>query len=272
MKKIYEICFSPAGKTEKIIRQTGKELCRELKAEEPEYVSITRPEERNTQLNFDENDFVLIAVPTYAGRVPNKIMPFIKENLKGNGTMGAAIVTYGNRNFDDSLIELRTLMTDNGFQIIGGGTFVCEHSFAQNLATGRPGPEDMLKAGELGAGLARKLIEKNEQVVELPGDKDFHAYYVPKGVDGKPAVFLKAKPVTDFERCINCGKCSEVCPMGSIVHGKQYETTGICIKCQACIKVCPVNARCFVDEAFLSHQAMLNENFAKNENTSEIYL
>lgn len=272
MKKIYAVYFSPAGKTEKIIREIGQSLTKTLKCMAIEYVSITTPKGRTEPMKFDENDFVLLAVPTYAGRVPNKIMPFIKENIMGKNTKGAAIVTYGNRNFDDSLIELGLLMTDNAFKVIGGGAFVCEHSFAEELATGRPNDEDLLKAEELGIKLAKKIMDEDTQAVELPGNKMFDSYYIPKGIDGKPAVFLKAKPETDFNLCTKCGKCSKVCPMGSILAENNYNVKGICIKCQACIKCCPVNAKHFKDEAFLSHQAMLKENFAKNEKASEIYL
>jgi ferredoxin len=85
---------------------------------------------------------------------------------------------------------------------------------------------------------------------------------VPKGTDGEPAKFLKAKPVTDQEKCTACGICAKACPMGSIDPEEKFEATGICIKCQACIKKCPAGAKSFDDAAFLSHRQMLMENFA----------
>ena len=95
-------------------------------------------------------------------------------------------------------------------------------------------------------------------------------YYVPKGIDGQPAKFLKAKPLTDAEKCTACGICAEACPMGSISPAENYETTGLCIKCQACIKKCPVQAKRFDDPAFLSHREMLMKNFS--EKRAEVVL
>ena len=51
-------------------------------------------------------------------------------------------------------------------------------------------------------------------------------------------------------------------------QGKQVlEVTGICIKCQACIKKCPTHAKYFDDPAFLSHVAMLEQNYTRRAET-----
>ena len=51
--------------------------------------------------------------------------------------------------------------------------------------------------------------------------------------------------------------------MGSISAEDPAQVTGICIKCQACIKKCPVQAKYFDDPAFLSHVAMLEQNYTR---------
>ena len=271
IKKIYGVCFSPAGKTAKIVKTVIEKLSDIL--EVPcQYISITTPESREYLFEFDEDDFVVAGTPTYAGRVPNKIMPYITGNIKGKGTMGAALVTYGNRNFDDALIELTGIMKNNGFKILGGGTFVAEHSFAETLAKGRPCEEDFIKAEELAEEICRKITAGHLQEPVIPGNPLYDSYYVPKGTDGQPAKFLKARPETDYTKCTMCGKCEEVCPMGSIHAADRYNVTGVCIKCQACIKACPAEAKKFTDPAFLSHREMLKKNFAETHKESEIYL
>ena len=270
--RICAVYFSPCGNTAKVVKEAAEAFAEASGNSAVENFSITTPEGRRKPLNFTDDDFVVIGVPTYAGRVPNKIMPFIRDEIKGNNTPAAAVVTYGNRSFDDSLIELATLMKDNGYIVTGGGAFVSEHSFAEKLATGKPDKTDCSRAAELGRSLYSKMLKKDYSEPELPGNKNFNKYYVPKGRDGKPAVFLKAKPFTDHELCTKCGNCAEVCPMGSISPEEDYEVTGICIKCQACIKNCEPGAKYFTDEAFLSHRGMLEENFADVENHSEIYI
>ena len=98
--------------------------------------------------------------------------------------------------------------------------------------------------------------------MNVDGDADA-PYYVPKGMDGQPAKFLKAVPKTHEELCIRCGACARLCPMGSIDPEEPGNVTGICIKCQSCIRGCPQQAKYFDDPAFLSHVAMLEENFAE---------
>ena len=99
--------------------------------------------------------------------------------------------------------------------------------------------------------------------IEVRGDDPVTAYYTPLGTDGKPAVFLKAKPKTDPEKCTKCGICATVCPMGSIPKDAPDTCTGICIKCHACVRNCPTGAKYFDDEAFLSHKAMLERDYTR---------
>lgn len=44
------------------------------------------------------------------------------------------IVLFGNRNYDDALIELRNLLEEDGFNTIAAGAFVGEHAFSYTFA------------------------------------------------------------------------------------------------------------------------------------------
>ena len=50
----------------------------------------------------------------------------------------------------------------------------------------------------------------------------------------------------DPERCLRCGKCAEVCPVGNISGGKrqlpEWLHQGRCLTCFACYHYCPVKA------------------------------
>ena len=67
----------------------------------------------------------------------------------------------------------------------------------------------------------------------------------------------------DQDKCSGCGLCAQVCPMGSIDPADPAQVSGICIKCQACIHKCPAGAKYFDDPAFLSHVAMLEQNYTR---------
>lgn len=273
IEKVWVVSFSPTGQTELVGEHVGTAAVRMLKGAELEVIDVTPPAARERRLVFGESDLVIFCTPTYAGRVPNKIMPYYRDCIEGNGALAAAVVTYGNRSYDDSLMELSQLAVQNEFSLIGCGAFVCQHAFAETLAIGRPDEDDLRSASALGRGIAEKIISGSLCKPEkIPGNDPIGPYYVPKGTDGQPAVFLKAKPVTDHEKCVACGLCAKSCPMGSIDAEQGFETTGICIKCQACVRKCPMWAKSFVDEAFQSHRQMLKENYAGGDKKPEIFL
>ncbi len=281
IRKITAIYFSPVGKTEFVARTLSEQL-RDVVGCELMLDDITLPHSREHIREFGPEDLVVFAMPVFAGRIPNKMLDFVRRGFKGLRTKVIPVVTYGNRNFDNGLKELTFELDQNGFLCIGAAAVVVEHSFSDKLAGDRPDIKDVAQIRQFASAVAEKFADYTVENVDckaedicpmdrqniymdidsIPGQWPLEKYYVPLGEDGKPAVFLKAKPKT-ADACVSCGVCAKACPMGSIDAEDVKNVAGICIKCQACVKKCPQRAKYFDDDAFLSHVKMLEKNYQR---------
>jgi len=271
LERVTALYFSPTGTTDKVAGTIAEELAAHL--ELPlEQQSFTRPAEREKEYSFTDKDLVLVASPTYAGKLPNKILPDFQGKLHGNGALAVPVVTFGNRSYDNSLAELCAVLEANGFRTVAAGAFVCRHAFTDELAYGRPGWSDSFEMKQFAKKVSDKVkcLTDMPDPVQVPGDAAA-PYYVPKGTDGQPAKFLKAKPKTDISRCSQCGACARFCPMGAIDPKDAAQVPGTCIKCHACVRKCTKQAKYFDDPAFLSHRAMLEQQFADPKD-NEVFL
>ena len=289
IKTVWALHFSPTGNAERIALEAGRTLSESLGAA-LESVSLNAPAARRKEYVFGPADLLVIACPVYAGRLPNKIAPDLKACLRGNRTPSCALVTFGNRAYDNALAELASVLTAGGFDTVSAGALVGEHAFTDKLGGGRPGVTDIWELREF----ARKTAEAVRNFpanadnfsanadavrnlsasggfpsVSVPGDAEA-GYYVPKGADGLPAKFLKAKPKINA-RCNQCGACAQICPMGAIDPRDASDVPGTCIKCQACVRRCTRQARFFDDAAFLSHVAMLEQTFTEPKENAFFY-
>lgn len=262
IRRVYAVYFSPAGSTRRLTATLARAFAEGFGVP-MDTVDITLPAAREESHAFAEGDLVVCGSPTYAGKLPNKILPYWKEKLTGGDALAVALVTFGNRAYDNSLAELCACLAANGFRTVGAGAFACRHVFSETLAARRPDVEDFAELAKFGAAVAARIAGAVEPPAapEAPGDADA-PYYTPRGTDGEPKAFLKAKPKTS-EDCTRCGVCAALCPMGAIDPNDVSSVPGTCIKCHACVRECPVGAKQFDDPAFLSHKAMLEQEFER---------
>lgn len=271
MKKIWSMYFSGTGTTEKTVKKIAQSIGNKLNLEVCN-IDFTSKKAREKKYEFSSEDLVILGTPVIAGRVPNVLLNFL-ETLKGNGALAVPIVMFGNRNYDDALIELRDISIKDNFTPIGAGAFVGEHSFSTELGKGRPDEEDF-KVMEF---FSDKIIDnlKNNRYFEknlwVKGETPYRWYYQPRDSKGNPIDIRKVKPKTDMELCNNCGLCAKLCPMESIKKECVSTVEGICIKCCACIKKCPQGAKYFDDENFIYHKEELEEEFKRRAQNEIFY-
>ena len=261
-KRIVVLYFSPTGNARKVATEIGEKISQLLHLP-VDKMSFTLPKEREKNFIFGQDDIVICTTPVYAGRLPNKILPFIQENIKGNGAIAITVNVFGNRNYDNAPIEFYNEMKKNGFKVVAVAAVPTEHVFLEDVGRGRPTLQDMTSVLDFAEKSGKKILEGNlSDELDVPGAYPA-AYYTPLGVDNQPVQFLKAKPETHLELCDSCGACARRCPMGAISFEDTSLVPGVCIKCQTCVKICHTKAKHFTDQAFLSHVQMLANNYQR---------
>ena len=241
VKKVKLIYFSPTGTTQKVLES----IARGITNEDVEHINLTLPEGVQEKIPPFSDELVIIGAPVYGGRLPVDAVDRFKQ-LKASNTTAVLTVVYGNREFEDALLELKNLAIKLGFYPVAGGAFIGEHSFATKdvpIANGRPDSRDLQLAMDFGVKIKEKVtaMQPSDAPMELKVSGRFP--YAAGGA--RPMV---VSPVTNNDTCTVCGTCASVCPTGAIsINGNVATETGRCIRCCVCIKYCPEDARGWSD-------------------------
>jgi len=205
-----------------------------------EYLDLTSATTRTGTIGELDEGLTLIGTPVYSGRVPIQAAEALRM-LKAAGSPAVLVVVYGNRAYEDALLELKGIVEEVGFRPLAGAAFVGEHSFSTGtipIAAGRPDKEDLGKARAFGS-LVREMLERKGSLREVP------ALDVPGNLPYRDRAFLDMSPESGEELCARCRKCEGVCPQEAITASEDGITTdrGKCILCCACVRICPTGAR-----------------------------
>lgn len=117
-------CFSPTGTTSKVSCAIAKGSGCPVR--EVDLSTTVSP----AAVGHDE--ILMASVPVFGGRVPAVALERLSA-LKGNGQPAVAVAVYGNRAYDDALLELRGALEANGFQVVAA--FGCDQRFASTFTS-----------------------------------------------------------------------------------------------------------------------------------------
>ena len=224
--KIRQITFSPTGGTKRV----SELLCQGFN-QKPLTTETCISEEAFAPPLIGADDLVIISMPVYSGRVPALAVERLRR-VEANGARCVIVAVYGNRAYEDALLEMQDIAADLGFQVIAAIAANAEHSICRMYGAGRP---DELDAEDM-ATFAKAILHKIKGMesfapLTLPGNRPYK-----QGCTGP-------FPVAN-DLCTDCGTCASLCPTGAISPDTpKANNHDLCIGCMRCVSVCPVQAR-----------------------------
>ena len=248
---VVSIVFSPTGGTKR-----AADMLLEALPGEKLFIDLTDLRGNVSSASIGANDISLIAMPVYGGRAPVLAMERFRK-IKGNGSRCLLLAVYGNRNYEDTLVEMQDAAEECGFRVTGAIAAVAEHSVVHQFAVGRPDEqdrEDLHRTAEIWLS----ALGNNQSAPEIPGNRPYtkpmSLSLVPKLVKG----------------CIGCGKCKNSCPAGAI-DANFITNKRKCISCMRCVTVCPADAR-KPGQLMVKLSAAVLKKDCSNRKDIEVYL
>lgn len=244
--------YSPTGTTRKILAA----IAEGIGAANVEHIDLTLPEAETRPL---DGDLVILGLPVYEGRAAKTALERLAA-LQAADTPAVLVALYGNRDFEDALIELNDRSREWGFLPVAAGAFIGEHSFARDdrpMANGRPDAADLSAAKDFGAKINAKLghLEtlSEASMVEPAGNRPY--------IDRDRSPLADRAATTNADDCVLCGTCQSVCPVGAVKVDDTVETDNMaCTLCNACVKNCPTGARVVDDPMINKIVAWVSKN------------
>lgn len=223
---VFEIVFSPTGGTRKVSGLVTGALDKNTVT-----VDLTDSGLDFSAVSMTEDDVAVISVPAYAGRIPAVVADRLGM-VRGNGARAVLVCVYGNRAFEDTLVELEDVAKYAGFRVIAAVAAIAEHSVARQFAAGRPDTQDAAQLAEFAQQIQQKLLAEDASEPSIPGNRPY-----------KQAGGRRMAPEATGD-CVSCGACAAACPVCAIDKGDPKRAAGeACISCMRCIAVCPRGAR-----------------------------
>lgn len=249
-----QITFSPTGGTKKV----ADAICKGISAD-VECIELCVPESKIVATTIANDDIAVIAAPVYGGRIPALAIERISQ-IKGDATKCVIVAVYGNRAYDDALLELHDVAEAAGYKVVAAIGAVAEHSIVREYGAGRPDATDVAELESFGRKIAESIAQNNFKLeLAIPGNRPYK-----KAMNG---------PVPSADKsCEECGACAKNCPVDAIsMDSLRKSDKDKCISCMKCISGCPKGARKIGSVMHFAIKTML-KNPCKERKVNELYM
>lgn len=237
------ICFSPTGNS----RASAMAMANTV-TDTVEVIDLTASAALRI---IPATDLAIFAAPVYAGRIPAVARERFAA-ITGSNTPCLIVASYGNRHYDDALLEMADLARENGFIVKGAAAVIGRHTYGE-IQTDRPNEADFAEMADFARRAAAKPADA--PTFAIPGNRP----YKDGGKGGK------FRPLTS-DACVHCGLCARQCPTHAIGEDHAAVNEG-CISCFRCIRNCPVHAKHMDTPEYNDFAAMFTEKLkARREN------
>lgn len=223
--QVTAVYFSATGTSMRSVVSIGRPL-----AERMDAYDVTLWEFVPENKTFGPNELVIFGAPVYGGRIYKGAMERFAR-FHGDNTPCIVTCTYGNRHYDDALLEMKETLESQGFRPIAAAALIGQHTFGE-IAVGRPNRLDMDEDKAFAEKVLAKLAADDLSIVEVPGNHPYKA-----GGNGG-----RFRPLTN-DQCTFCRICVMECPEQAIAQDCITIDNDKCISCFHCIKECPMKAK-----------------------------
>jgi ferredoxin/flavodoxin len=239
------IWYSQTGNTERtgrLIAETFNKMGLDVAASD--YRDFNRE-------SIDTYDLIVAGSPVYYYDVPENFKRWLKSLPEITGKPCAAYVTFGGAsgNQHNTVCTLAALLTEKGGVPVGVETFGNMSTFAITWSYGNAArvleykrlPDDI--AYDRMRTYARMILDRVHLRQDLAIEKDCDFREL---IKNSPSIWgtklFISNHAIDGSRCIQCGTCLKICPVGAIDLVKYHVDTNACIACLGCVNNCPASA------------------------------
>lgn len=185
----------------------------------------------------------IFVCPTYGWQIPHVFADLLHRSQFQGSSKAYFIMTCGGIIYsaEDKLVSL---CKEKGLAYMGVAEIVMPENYIAMFDT----PKTKAEAQKIIDAAAQPLKTAAAQILagaSLPQKRasamgKFMTHVVNPIFYG---AFVKAKAFYATEKCIGCGKCAQICPLGGIeMKNGKPSWNGKCTHCMACICKCPTEA------------------------------